>query len=509
MPQRWFRTIQLGSIVLPLVACVTWGAVAWREQKADAIAHAGDSVELVRQYSQRLIETEIVKHGAARSRMLGEDAEFIRSRTFHEFLASIDGRAPGNFSLVVISSDGKMTASSRSFPVNFRVGQRDYVDAIRGGSQLFVDRIRLQPGGEDAIIVATPFITGAFEGMIVSSIDAENSRSFLRSITVNDGEAASLMRDDGKLLVRQVPGEPIFLAPDTPARQETARASEGVYEAVAASDGTRRIYAFSHLGRLPLVAHFGVSTAGVSKATVQRALPVWLLMTGMGAFTFVANSLARRSMVAQREKELNALQLTEAKKLADQRAELVREMNHRVKNNLTLVTSLISIQSRRGSINAHELHLRVRALAQVHDLLYQTNHNDVIDLRDLLRGALDPATVLPDEQNIKLALSLPDPVQISADRASPLTLAVLELVTNAVKHAFVGRNAGTITVQLTEADSGCGVLVIEDDGIGMPPHTQRRSGTGLVNAFVQQVGGEITMEVDGGTRYTILFRIDS
>jgi two-component sensor histidine kinase len=509
MPQRWFRTIQLGSIVLPLVACVTWGALAWREQKADAIAHAIDNVELVRQYSHRLIEAEIVKHGAARGRMRGEDAEFIRSRTFHEFLASIDGRAPGNFSLVVVSNDGQMTASSRSFPVNFRVGQRDYIDAIRGGSQLFVDRIRLQPGGEDAIIVATPFNTGDFEGMIVSSIDAENSRSFLRSVTVDEGEAASLMRDDGKLLVRQVPGEPIYLAPDTPARQETAKASEGVYEAVAASDGTRRIYAFSQLGRLPLVAHFGVSTAGVYKATVQSALPVWLLMLGMGAFTFVANSLARRSMVAQREKEFNALQLIEARKLADQRAELVREMNHRVKNNLTLVTSLISIQSRRGSINAHELHLRVRALAQVHDLLYRTNHNDVIDLRDLLRAALDPATVLPDEQNIKLALNLPDPIPISADRASPLTLAVLELVTNAVKHAFVGREAGAITVQLTKTDRDRGLLVIKDDGVGMPPQTQRRSGTGLVTAFIQQVGGDVTIEVNGGTRYEIRFRIDN
>jgi hypothetical protein len=95
MALRWFRTIQMGSVLLPVAACAIWGAVAWREQKADAVAHAIDNVELVRQYSQRLIETEIVKHGAARSRMLGEGAEFIRSEAFHKFLASIDGRAPG------------------------------------------------------------------------------------------------------------------------------------------------------------------------------------------------------------------------------------------------------------------------------------------------------------------------------------------------------------------------------------------------------------------------------
>jgi two-component sensor histidine kinase len=482
--------------------------VAWREQKANAVAHAVDNVELVRQYSQRLIETEIIKHGAARSRMLGESADFIRSEAFHRFLASIDGRAPGSFSLVIISNHGRMIASSRTFPVNFQLGQRDYIDAIRGGSQLFVDRIRLQPGGEDALIVASPFVTDDFKGMIVSSIDAENSRGFLRSIATKVGEAASLMRNDGKLLVRQVPGEPILLAPDAPARQQTAKSAQGVYEAVAVSDGVGRLYAFSHLGALPLVAHFGVPTASIDRATLRSALPVWLLMLGLGASTYVANSLARRSVLAQREKELQALKLAEAQNLAHQRVDLVREMNHRVKNNLTLVTSLISIQSRRGSIDSQDLHLRVRALAQVHDLLYQSNHSETIDLRDLLRRALDPATLLPEEQKIKLELELSDEIPISADRASPLTLAALELVTNAIKHAFVDRDVGVITVKLRKVDQDQAELVINDDGVGMPNDTKRRSGTGLVQAFVQQVGGEISRSANEGTCYVIRFPIN-
>jgi two-component sensor histidine kinase len=62
---------------------------------------------------------------------------------------------------------------------------------------------------------------------------------------------------------------------------------------------------------------------------------------------------------------------------------------------------------------------------------------------------------------------------------------------------------------LTKTDRDRGLLVIKDDGVGMPPQTQRRSGTGLVTAFIQQVGGDVTIEVNGGTRYEIRFRIDN
>ena len=508
MVLRWFRTIQLGSVVLPLIGCLIWGGIAFQEQKAIAVDHAVDTVALVRQYSQRLIGTEIIKHGAARSRVSGEPADFIRSQAFHSFLAGIDARQPDNYGLVVISDEGRLVASSRMFPVDFDVVVAlDYVQAIRDGSRLFIDRIRLEPGGEDAMIVASPFITNDFRGMIVSSVATETSRSFLRSVAAHDDEAASLIRDDGKLMVRQVPGEPILLSPDTPARQNMAAAPEGVYEALAVSDGIRRIYAFSRLDHLPLTANFGVPTRSIFTATVQSALPVWLLMVAMGAFTLAATSLARRSMLAQRVTDRQALKLTEAENLAQQRAELVREMNHRVKNNLALVTSLINIQARRGSIDARDLQLRVRALAEVHDLLYRSNHGETIDLGDLLRRALDPATLVPEDQAITLQTVLPDGIVVSADRASPLTLAALELVTNAVKHAFAGRDAGTIRLVLEETGDGSARLTVADDGIGMEAETTRRSGTGLVDAFVRQMGGEMTREASNGTRYEIRFSL--
>lgn len=507
MVLRWFRTIQIGSVLIPLLGGISWGGIAWFEQRAIATDHAVDAVTLVRQYSQRLLDTEIIKHGAALSRAAGEPAEFMRSEAFHSFLAGLDARRPDNFGMVVISDEGRVIASSRLFPVDVAMGPRDYVDAIRGGNEIFIDRLKLSPGGKDAIIVASPFITNDFRGLIVSSIATDTSRTFLRSVSAREGEAASLMRDDGKLLVRQVPGEPIMLAPDTPARQHISDANEGVYEALAVSDGIRRIYAFSRLGDLPLVANFGVPLGQVFTATLRSALPVWLLMAAISAFTLIVTDLARRSMLAQRESDLQALKRVEAENLAQQRAELVREMNHRVKNNLALVTSLINMQARRGTLDIAALHMRVRALAEVHDLLYRSNHGEKIDLGELLARACDPATLLPEDRVIALEAVLPKGIDIAADRASPLALAALELLTNAVKHAFAGRETGVVRVRLETMEPGVASLTIEDNGIGIQEEPTRRSGTGLVTAFVRQAGGEITRTVDGGTKYVIRFQV--
>ncbi|MDH4412909.1 MAG: histidine kinase dimerization/phosphoacceptor domain -containing protein [Rhizobium sp.] len=507
MVLRWFRTIQIGSVLIPVLGGLIWGAIAWQQQRAIATDHAVDTVTLVRQYSQRLFETEIIKHGAARSRANGEPADFLRSQAFHRFLAGLDAGKPDSYGLALISDEGRMVASSRSFPVDLAMGPRDYIDAIRGGSRLYIDRIKLEPGGADALIVASPFVTDGFRGMIVSSVATETSRTFLHSVTPREDEAASLLREDGKLLVRQVPSEPIMLAPDTQARQNMARASEGVYETLAVSDGVRRIYAFNQLESLPLTANFGVPLSLVFAATIRSALPVWLLMVAISAFTLVATALARRSMLSQRESDLQALKRAEAENLAHQRAELVREMNHRVKNNLSLVTSLINMQARRGNLDINTLQMRIQALAEVHDLLYRSNHGEKIDLGDLIARACDPATLIAEDRAISLNANLAKGILVCANRASPLALAALELVTNAVKHAFAGRESGVIGLTLRADGDGQAQLTIEDDGIGMPEETARRSGTRLVDAFVAQAGGTMTREVNGGTRYVIRFGV--
>ncbi|WP_168800974.1 sensor histidine kinase [Peteryoungia ipomoeae] len=508
----WFRALQIAGIGLPVIGCLIWGLIAWTDQRSIAEDHARDTVALVRQYLQRIIETETFKHRAALSRASVEPVGYLRSEGFHRFLVAVDGEAGNGYGIAVVALDGKVVASSLSFPATTRVVQRDYLQALKNETNsIFVDRVKLVASGEDAVVVVTPFVTPQFRGVIVSSMEPGRIRGFLANTALMPNESASLMREDGKLLLRKDADAPIMLPQTSPALTELAKADSGTFTTVAVSDGVERIYAYSRIGDLPLVANFGVPTSLVWEQMRQRALPVWLLMVAIGTFTVIFASLARRGALFQLESQRQKLHLAELERLAAQRDQLMREMNHRVKNNLAMINSLISIQARKGAINGRDLQLRVQALADVHDLLYQSTDNEKIDLGDLLKRACNPRTLIPDDRDIGFEANLVRGLLLSPDSASPLALAALEIVTNAVKHAFIGRDKGTISMTLEIDAEEHGLLVISDDGVGMPNEPSRRSGTGMVEAFVRQVGGtlERSQEQDDhqGTRYEIRFPI--
>lgn len=508
----WFRPLQLASIGLPVIGCLIWGLIAWSDQRHASEDHARETVALVRQYLQRIVEAETFKHRAAISRAAAEPVEYLRSEGFHRFLVAVDGDSKSAYGIAVVALDGQVIASSLSFPPTTRVVHRDYLDALRDKTDtIYVDRVRLAANGEDAVVVATPFVTPQFRGVIVTSMEPALIRTFLADTALMPKESASLMREDGKLLLRKDGDAPIFVPPTSPALKALAEADEGVFTTVAVTDGVERIYAYSRIGKLPLVANFGVPTALIWDQMRQRALPVWLLMIAIGAFTFVLASLARRSALQQLDSQRQKLNFAELERLAAQREQLMREMNHRVKNNLAVINSLISIQSRKGAINGRDLQLRVQALADVHDLLYQSNDNERIDLGDLLKRACNPQTLIPDDRDIGFEAEFEKGLLLSPDCASPLALAALEIVTNAVKHAFIGRATGKIRMRLETDGEDHGLLVISDDGVGMPEEPSRRSGTGMVDAFVRQVGGTLERSIGQGdtegTTYRIRFPI--
>lgn len=508
----WFRALQIAGIGLPVIGCLIWGLIAWTDQRSAAEDHARDTVALVRQYLQRIIETETFKHRAALSRATVEPVEYLRSEGFHRFLVAVDGEERNGYGIAVVSLDGKVVASSLSYPATTRVVQRDYLEALKDETDtIFVDRVKLASTGADAVVVVTPFVTPQFRGVIVSSMEPGRIRGFLADTALMPKESASLMREDGKLLLRKDADEPMFIPPTSPALTALAKADAGSFTTVAASDGVERIYAYNRIGDLPLVANFGVPTSLIWDQMLRRAMPVWLLMVAIGAFTILFAGLARRGALFQLESQRQKLHMAELERLAAQREQLMREMNHRVKNNLAVINSLIGIQSRKGAINGRDLQLRVQALADVHDLLYQSTDNEKIDLGDLLKRACNPKTLIPDDRDIGFEADFVKGLMLSPDSASPLALAALEIVTNAVKHAFIGREKGTIRMRLEIDAEEHGLIVISDDGVGMPDAPSRRSGTGMVEAFVRQVGGTLErgQEQDGhqGTRYKIRFPI--
>lgn len=203
------------------------------------------------------------------------------------------------------------------------------------------------------------------------------------------------------------------------------------------------------------------------------------------------------SALAARVRELEA-------ELAQQRA-LVREIDHRVKNNLQLISSLMLLQSRRitdeTARNALRSMLeRVGAVATVHRRLFQGDDAQRFDVADFVRELTGDLAMSAGRGDITIAMNL-EHVSIPASAAAPFALIVNELVGNAMKHAFPGR-PGHITVSVVN-DGGVCVLNVTDNGIG-PQGAPPGFGTTIVQLLCRQLrAAQETDTGSNGVRVTV------
>ena len=187
---------------------------------------------------------------------------------------------------------------------------------------------------------------------------------------------------------------------------------------------------------------------------------------------------------------------------------LVHEIDHRVKNNLQMVASLIVMQSRTipdPSIRESLLAMlaRVEALSTVHRRLYQTSDVTSFDVGDFVRDLVTDLISAFGSDRIRTMLDL-EPVSVPSDKAAPIALMVNELVTNALKHAFNGRADGTIDVRVGKPNGRLRIEVT-DNGHGMDgPPANGSFGLKLVNSLARQLQAEVTWaDAQPGTRVCI------
>jgi two-component sensor histidine kinase len=240
-----------------------------------------------------------------------------------------------------------------------------------------------------------------------------------------------------------------------------------------------------------------------------RTLPVWLLLLAGGAFSWTLGGLIKRGFEERLVSEEEARLRLVAEQKAAQHERFMRELNHRVKNNLALVDGLIGFQMRKqGGIDGAELRARVRAISDVHDLLYRAADSYHVDLGTLLLQLCASPALVPRESGVLLSCDAEKGTVVDAGRATSLALVVVELVTNAVKHAFPNRSDGRIWVAASSDGKNLS-LTIRDDGIGIPEAPARNSGTKIVQAMVEQVGGTLSRTNDNGTFYRIIFPLQN
>lgn len=209
----------------------------------------------------------------------------------------------------------------------------------------------------------------------------------------------------------------------------------------------------------------------------------------------------------QKEAEL------QLKKELREKVVLLREVHHRVKNNLAIISSLLNLQSR--TITSPEKALeafqnsrdRVMAMSLVHQKIYQSEKYADVDMRYYLKDMISHLyEAYAYDKNINLVYDLQE-VSLEVDKAIPCALIVNELVTNAFKHAFPDNNTGKILLSLKQLENGYIRLQISDDGVGLPDEFNEKQSLGmnLVYMLSEQLHGQICSDTDKGTTFTIEF----
>lgn len=203
--------------------------------------------------------------------------------------------------------------------------------------------------------------------------------------------------------------------------------------------------------------------------------------------------------------------LKEKEELLARNDVLLREIDHRVKNSLQLVASMLSLQARRwlsegdAMRSLQEAEQRISGIAAIHEQLYRATNGDRIDLSDFL-DCLCASLAANRPECVGRVIVEAERIVVSSTRATKVGLLVNELVTNAFKHAYKAGQRGDVFVNLTATDKACR-LVVRDEGDGLPDGFRvkgsGRLGMRLIHSIVEQVGGVLNLGGGPGAEFAL------
>jgi two-component sensor histidine kinase len=202
--------------------------------------------------------------------------------------------------------------------------------------------------------------------------------------------------------------------------------------------------------------------------------------------------------------------ITERKNAEERQKRLFEEINHRVKNNLAMVSAVLRLQARDADAVARD-HLlkavgRVQSISEVYRTLYGEGRSGALDFGGYLRELCKSLSTSLIDESGRISIRVEaDSESVAVDTAISLGMVVNELVTNAVKHAYPAPACGEILVRFRAQPEY--VLEVSDSGCGLPESDEGSPGLGmkLVRSLVQQAGGELSVQREPGATYIIRF----
>ena len=254
--------------------------------------------------------------------------------------------------------------------------------------------------------------------------------------------------------------------------------------------------------------------AALSKQARQQRLVKNLTFAGIAAVLVIAGLLYRQNRLKQKNNKIITSKNKQLQGLLADKEWLLKEVHHRVKNNLQIVMSLLNSQSAYIDNDAaltaiRDSQRRMHAMALIHQKLYQSDNISTIvmpgyvnELVDYVRDSFDTGNRIIFEQEIEM-------LELDVSQAIPLGLIINESIVNTIKYAFPGGRRGRVRISLGHDGAGFLLLKISDDGVGLPKGTDvegRNSlGVDLMRGLAKQLDGTLTIESNEGLHIIVRF----
>ncbi len=276
-----------------------------------------------------------------------------------------------------------------------------------------------------------------------------------------------------------------------------------------------KIYLAINLIMVGLIFLHDLSDFNITFDTVPLGSKDWFAFLSILLAVYLLGGVFGKNLLRAHHKLYRSKQ--EIEERIQEKETLLKEVHHRVKNNLQTVSSLLSLQSRAvkdkkiSSIIKNSQN-RVVSMAMVHEMLYKRDdYLSKIELRPYVQELCEYLirSIKGNTNNITLNVDIPD-YKLSIDTVIPLGLVINEAVTNALKYGIVGDNPGEITILLKALDGGRYEMFLGDDGKGFPkdvgPKTTPSLGLKLIHNLARQLRGSVTREMERkGTYYRLVF----
>jgi len=483
-------------------------------------------------------------------------------------LAKIIGQYRG---IAVADDSGRVICASAQPAGDINVADRPWFQQVKASNAPVVSQlIRSKVDASPVVVIAVPLNRPGepFSGEVAVGIDALWLAGLSDTPGMPDQSVAFLVDRSGTAVARSgklvdlsagaggsLSDTDIAAFPDAGAMRQAIAGNTAQFRG-AGADGLARLYSLTNLRSTDLFVVVGLLESGAigwARRDFARQMAAALIMlvcaligVALGSDLLIARNIRALSATAQalqrgdyaarppmtggsREVRQLAATLTsmaqqvqrheqDMQRSVQQKEAMLKEIHHRVKNNLQVVTSLMSIQANRLSDEASkkalaELQRRVRALGLLHrhlyegdDLRYLDFGQFTVELCQMVKESSGPAA-----RAVDIEVDIP-PIPITADRAVPLGLLITEALGNAFKHGFPDGRPGKIHISLSATAEGVATVSIADNGIGPPPGADNNPppdpGTGmlLMQAFAQQLGSVLSVEGPPGT--TIRFSFD-